>query len=87
MKKLDELQNSCGVAVQTVEVPTATSLHGRRVQVMFHKKEAANPRDTGVLSWHHDKVIDAGTVDGGINTTIEWEGENVTVSLPNLIEE
>ena len=84
MKELEELQSSCGVAVQLVEMPTATSLHGRRVQVMFHEKETAGPTDKGVLSWRHGKVIGAETVEGGINATIEWEGENVTVSSHNL---
>ena len=50
MKKLAELQSSCGVVVQPVEMPTATSLHGRRVQVMFLEKDAANPRAKSVLS-------------------------------------
>ena len=46
---------------------------------MFLEKDAANPRAKSVLSWRHGKVIGAETVDGGINATIEWEGENVIV--------
>ena len=71
MKKLEELHSSCGVAVQPVEIPMATSMHVMRVQEKFREKEESNPRDKGVLLWHHGKEISTETIDGGINTTIE----------------
>ena len=54
---------------------------------MFHEKDAAGATEKGVLSWHHGKVIGTETVEGGINATIEWEGENVMVSSHNLTKE